>query len=117
MDPILKDILTENRQAAHENASALATQGDLLRIIVERQDQLIELLTPKEKDGPSLDELLGHMAGQLNELTGYARQIVKILGGLEQNLPGDAARAVAALLSATTTATASGTGNGRGNRA
>lgn len=117
MDPTLKDILTENRQTAHENASTLASQGDLLRIIVERQDKLIELLTPKKKDGPSLDELLGHMAGQLNELTGYNRQIVKMLGGLEQNLPGDTARAVAALLSASTTVTAPGTSNGGSNRA
>ncbi len=114
MDPTLKDILTENRQAAHETASVLSNHSDLLRIIVERQDQLIELLTPKEKDGPSLDELLGHVAGQLNELTGYARQIVKTLGGLEQNLPGDIARAVVALLGSTKTAAEAV--NGRGNR-
>lgn len=99
MDTTTQEALAEIKKAAHENASIQASHGDLLRIIVERQDQLIELLTPKEKDGPSLDELLGHMAGQLNELTGYNRQIVKMLGGVEQNLPGDTARAVVALLS------------------
>ena len=115
MDTTLKDILTENKQAAHETASVLSNHGDLLRIIIERQDQLVELLTPKEKDGPGFDEILGHMAGQLNELTAYARQIVKMLGGLEQNLPGDVARAVVALLGSTKTAAEPV--NGRGNRA
>lgn len=92
------DILAEVRQGNHENAGVQAAHGDLLRTIIERQDQLIELLTPKERDGPGLDEILGHMAGQMSELTGHARQIVKMLGGLEQNLPCDAARAVVALL-------------------
>lgn len=69
--------------------------GDVLRMVAERQEEVIKLLTPQEKDGPSLDELLGHIIGQLTELTGYARQIAKAQDQMERNLPGDVARAIA----------------------
>lgn len=69
--------------------------GDVLRMVAERQGEVIKLLTPQEKDGPSLDELLGHIIGQMTELTGYARQIAKAQDQMERNLPGDVARAIA----------------------
>lgn len=96
MDITLKDTLDDIRQATHGIASLQQEHGKQLRLLAEGQAQIIKLLTPEPKDGPSLDELIGHVVGQLDELTGYARQIVKMQSKLEQNLPGDVARVVAA---------------------
>ena len=52
---------------------------------------ILRLLEPKPKDGPSLDELLGHIVGQIGELIGYAREQIKIMTRMEENLPGDVA--------------------------
>jgi hypothetical protein len=38
--------------------AALAQQSGLLRSVLERLDEVIQLLTPKPGDGPTLDELL-----------------------------------------------------------
>ena len=65
-------------------------------LLVAGQQEIIKLLTPEPKDGPSLDELLGHVIGQQTELLGYARQIVKSQAQMEQNLPGDVVRAMGA---------------------
>ena len=91
-----EDRLANLEQAVHDIAGTQKSHGDLLRMMVERQDEIIKLLTPEPKDGPSLDELIGHVVGQLDELTGYARQIVKSQAQMEQNLPGDVVRAISA---------------------
>jgi uncharacterized protein YihD (DUF1040 family) len=38
--------------------AGLAQQSGLLRSVLERLDEVIQLLTPKPSDGPTLDELL-----------------------------------------------------------
>lgn len=92
--------------------------GDVLRMTASRQDQLIKLLTPEERDGPTLDEMMGSMIGHLTELIGYARQHAKAQSQMEQNLPGDVVRAIkaAGLLLAAATAGAGANGHGGGHR-
>ncbi len=89
-----EDRLANLEQAAHGIAGTQKSHGDLLRMMVEGQQEIIKLLTPEPKDGPSLDELLGHIIGQQTELLGYARQIVKSQAQMERNLPGDVVRAI-----------------------
>ena len=91
-----EDRLANLEQAVHSNAGTQKIHGDLLRMLVEGQQEIIKLLTPEPKDSPSLDELLGHVIGQQTELLGYARQIVKSQAQMEQNLPGDVVRAIGA---------------------
>ena len=89
-----EDRLANLEQAVHSNADTQKIHGDLLRMLVAGQQEIIKLLTPEPKDGPSLDEMLGHVIGQLSELIGYARQNVKSQAQMEQNLPGDVVRAI-----------------------
>ncbi len=105
-----EDRLANLEQAVHGIAGTQKSHGDLLRMMVAGQQEIIKLLTPEPKDGPSLDELLGHVIGQLTELLGYARQIVKSQAQMEQNLPGDVARA----MTANTGAAPALNGTGRG---
>jgi len=90
------ETLAGIEQGIYGIAATQKSQGGLLSIIAERQEEIIKLLTPEPKDGPTLDELIGTMIGQLTELISYARQNLKMQAQLEQNLPGDVARAIAA---------------------
>lgn len=112
MSTTQEDRLANLEQAVHGIAGTQKSYGDLLRLLVEGQQEIIKLLTPEPKDGPSLDELLGHVIGQLTELLGYARQIVKSQAQMEQNLPGDVVRAI----SADTAAGKASNGAGRDGR-
>ena len=107
-----EDRLANLEQAVHGLAGTQKIHGDLLRMLVAGQQEIIKLLTPEPKDGPSLDELLGHVIGQQTELLGYARQIVKSQAQMEQNLPGDVVRAIGA----DTAASKASNGTGRGGR-
>jgi len=111
MDTNLKEALDEMREQIHGIAVTQNAHGDQLGILVEQGGEIIKLLTPEKGDGPTLEELLGHVVSQLTELTSFARQQVKMLSGLEQALPGDVATAVKAAGSkpAGGKATASGT--------
>ncbi len=102
MSTIQKDRLAaiEQAVAAIEQtvdgiAATQKNHGDYLRMLGEGQQEIIKLLTPEAKDGPTIDELLGHIIGQQTELIGYARQNVKMQAQMEQNLPGDVVRAMA----------------------
>ena len=107
-----EDRLANLEQAVHGIAGTQKIHGDLLRMLVAGQQEIIKLLTPEPKDGPSLDELLGHVIGQQAELLGYARQIVKSQAQMEQSLPGDVVRALAASAGAAP----ADNGTGRGGR-
>ena len=74
--------------------SAQCDQGNLLRMLAERLEEVVQMLTPEPKDGPSLDELIGQVIGQQSELINYARTTVKMLAKQEQNLPEDVVRAL-----------------------
>ncbi len=94
MDTTLKETLAELKAQNDDIAITQASQGEQLAILIEQGAEIIKLLTPVKGDGPTLEELLGHIIGQLTELTGFARQQVKMLSAMEQNLPGDVARAL-----------------------
>lgn len=96
MSTTQEDRLANLEQVVHGMAGNQKIHGDLLRMLVAGQQEIVKLLTPEAKDGPSLDELLGHVIGQQTELLGYARQIVKSQAQMEQNLPGDVVRAISA---------------------
>ena len=53
-DPQTVRTETTNEQVA----AALARQSTLLRLVLERLDEVVQLLTPKPSEGPTLDELL-----------------------------------------------------------
>ena len=112
MSTTQEDRLANLEQAVHGIAGTQKSHGDLLRMLVAGQQEIVKLLTPAPKDGPSLDELLGHVIGQQAELLGYARQIVKAQAQMEQNLPGDVVRASGA----DTAAGKAGNGAGRDGR-
>ncbi len=107
------ETLAGIEQGIHGIAGTQKNHGGLLNIIAERQEEIIKLLTPEPKDGPSLDELIGHVIGQLTELIGYARQNVKAQAQLEQNLPGDIVRALAATAEAAPATNGSRRGGGK----
>jgi hypothetical protein len=48
-------------------AAALAQQSGLLRSVLERLDEVIQLLTPKPGDGPTLDELLAGLVALVSD--------------------------------------------------
>ena len=97
MDPTLKDVLARIERAQADNAIMQQGHADQLRMIAERLEEVVKLLTPEERDGPGLDELLGQIIGQLTELTGYARTTIRMQTSMEQNLPGDVVHALGAL--------------------
>ena len=107
-----EDRLASLEQAVYGITGIQKIHGDLLRMLVAGQQEIIKLLTPEPKDGPSLDELLGHVIGQQTQLLGYARQVVKSQAQVEQNLPGDVVRAI----SANTAAGKGSNGAGRDGR-
>ena len=86
------DAIDERQRGQAELQDTQAEQG---RLILEGIRTILKLLEPKPKDGPSLDELLGHIVGQLGELISYAREQIKIMTRMEENLPGDVARSLA----------------------
>ena len=116
MDTTIKEVLDGMQEQNHDIAAAQSAQGKQLDILVEQGAEIIRLLTPVKGDGPTLEEMLGHIVGQLTELTGFARQQVKMLSALEQNLPGDVARALAAGAGKPAGRNGAGAGSGEGNR-
>ena len=95
MDKTQTEQLDRIEELAHGIAAAQGEHGNQLRMIAERLGEVVNLLTPQKKDGPGLDQLIGHMVGLLNELTSYMRQVVRGLDRIEKNMPGDVAREMA----------------------
>ena len=69
MDTTGTEALARIEGAVHDVVAALLAQDKLLRLLVEGQAEIIKKLTSEPKDGPSLEELIGHMIGHLTELT------------------------------------------------
>ena len=85
------DIIDERQRGQAELQEAQAEQG---RFVLEGTQAILRLLEPKPQDGPSLDELLGHIVGQLTEVTGHTREQIRIVTRMEGSLPGDVARSL-----------------------
>lgn len=48
-------------------AAAIIQHTAMLRTVLERLDQLVQLLTPKPSDGPTLDELLAGLVTLISD--------------------------------------------------
>ena len=56
-------------------AAAVGQQTAMLRTALERLDELIQLLTPKPSEGPTLDELLGGLVTLVSDQTVLLKRI------------------------------------------
>ena len=95
MDKAQTEQLDRIEELARGSAAVQGEHGNQLRMIAERVGEFVNLLTPQKKDGPGLDQLIGHMIGLLNELTSYMRQVARGMDRIEKNMPGDVAREMA----------------------
>ena len=53
----------------------MAEQTAMLRTVLERLDDLVELLTPKPSEGPTLDELIGGLVTLVSDQTVLLKRI------------------------------------------
>lgn len=56
-------------------AEAIGQQTAMLRTVLERLDELVQLLTPKPSDGPTLDELLAGLVTLVSDQTVLLKRI------------------------------------------
>ena len=94
MDTATAETISRIEEQIHGLVSAQASHAAFLRTLRDGQQQIIELLTPEEQEGPGLSELLAHMIGQQTDMIGYLRQIIRTQTAMEQNTPGDVVRAL-----------------------
>ena len=89
----LAELMIRIEATAAAIAGAQQEHGEQQRLALKGIAEILRLLAPKETAGPSLEELLGHMIGQLTELTGYARESIGICVRMEESLPGNVMQA------------------------
>jgi len=53
----------------------MAEQTAMLRTVLERLDELVQLLTPKPSEGPTLDELIGGLVTMVSDQTVLLKRI------------------------------------------
>jgi hypothetical protein len=56
-------------------AAAITQHTAMLRTVLERLDELVQLLTPKPSDGPTLDELLAGLVTLVSDQAVLLRRI------------------------------------------
>lgn len=56
-------------------AAALARQSAQLRLVLERLDEVVQLLTPKPSEGPTLDELLAGLVSLVSDQATLLKRI------------------------------------------
>lgn len=56
-------------------AAAVGQQTAMLRTVLERLDELIQLLTPKPTEGPTLDELLAGLVTLVSDQTVLLKRV------------------------------------------
>jgi len=87
-------------------AAAVGQQTAMLRTVLERLNELVQLLTPKPSDGPTLDELLAGLVTLVSDQTVLLKRIdARIAVLVEPHLHFDSSPA-----------TSDGGANGRGTR-
>ena len=91
-DPQTVRTETTNEQVA----AALARQSTLLRLVLERLDEVVQLLTPKPSEGPTLDELLAGLVSLVSDQAVLLKRIDARTDLLVQHQlqPGDARTAL-----------------------
>ena len=70
-DPQPVRTATQNEQMG----AALTQQTAMLRTVLERLDELVELLTPKPSEGPTLDELISGLVTLVSDQTVLLKRI------------------------------------------
>ncbi|MDJ0390709.1 hypothetical protein QMO56_21570 [Roseomonas sp. E05] len=87
-DPQSVRTETTNEQVA----AALARQSTLLRLVLERLDEVVQLLTPKPSEGPTLDQLLAGLVSLVSDQAVLLKRIDARTDLLVQHQlqPGDA---------------------------
>ena len=70
-DPQTVRTATQNEQIG----AAVAQQTAMMRTVLERLDELVELLTPKSSEGPTLDELIGGLVTLVSDQTALLKRI------------------------------------------
>ena len=68
-------LLVQSDGGSQQIAAAVAQQTAMLRTVLERLDQLVQLLTPKPNDGPTLDELLAGLVTLVSDQTVLLKRI------------------------------------------
>ena len=58
-----------------QTRAAIAQQTAMLRTVLERLDELVQLLTPKPSEGPTLDELIGGLVTLVSDQTVLLKRI------------------------------------------
>ena len=76
--------------------AAVAAQGEVLRTIAEQLALLLERLTPKPTDGPTLQELLAELVGRVGDNGALLRRIDRRTESMAMSLPDDVVRAMKA---------------------
>ena len=71
--------LTGVREGQEEHSASL-------RAISDKLDRLIEILTPKETDGPTLDEILAMLVAQIAQQNVLLRRIDERTGEIHEHL-------------------------------
>ena len=60
---------------AEQIAATLAQQTAMLRTVLERLDEVVQLLTPKPSEGPTLDELLAGLVSLVSDQSVLLKRI------------------------------------------
>ena len=74
--------------------SALAAQGQVLRVVSEQLDVVIEKLTPELGDGPTMQELLAELVARVGDSGALLRRIDRRTDSMATSLPDDVVRAM-----------------------
>lgn len=94
MDGQLEQRLARLEQGQEEIRDELAALVGLQRLMLERVDEIVRLLTPAPGDGPTLEELLAQMVTMLNDQSAYLKRLDVRSARQERDLPLDVVSAL-----------------------
>lgn len=87
MSQDVKDSLTRLEAETQALATAVNSQGELLRLTNQRLDEILALLTPKESDETGLSDLLATLVMIGREQLTLAQHSLKLLASIDERLP------------------------------
>jgi hypothetical protein len=96
-----------------EMAGTLAAHGQVLRVISEQLGIIIEKLTPKLGDGPTLQELLAELVARVGDNGALLRRIDRRTDSMATSLPDDVVRAMKGACGANGNGSSAGNGANR----
>jgi hypothetical protein len=84
----------ELKAAQAEMVSALAAQGQVLRLVSEQLGIVIAKLTPEIGEGPTMQELLAELVARVGDNAALLRRIDRRTDSMAASLPDDVVRAM-----------------------